>query len=298
LQHIIAAKQTSEKPLVLAMLGDASPLPPEFIQTARSNKLVLSRSSDRSLRAMRHVIARGNRPRMPEDATLQPFASLPQMSSGPQPEWKGKQVLAAIGIDVPRGGLAETVDKAVETASRIGFPVVMKAQAAALAHKTEAGGVILNLADPEAVRSAWETLFQNVQRAQPGLRLDGVLVESMAPRGLELVIGARRDPHWGPIVLVGLGGTLVEALQDVRLVAPEASEQEIISELNKLKTAKLLHGFRNMPAVDVGAAARATMAIGRLMLTEPSITEIDVNPLMVHADGQGATALDALIVTQ
>jgi acyl-CoA synthetase (NDP forming) len=214
-----------------------------------------------------------------------------------QPEWRGKQVLAAAGIAIPPGGLAQTVDEAIEIAERIGFPVAVKAQAAALAHKTEAGGVLLNIADTESVRTAWQTLADNIQRAQPGLRLDGILVESMAPRGLELVIGARRDPHWGPIVLIGLGGVLVEALQDVRLIAPEASEDEILAELDKLKTAKLLHGFRNMPPVDVRAAARAARAIGRLMLTQPEIDEIDINPLMVHPRGQGATALDALIVT-
>jgi acetate---CoA ligase (ADP-forming) len=147
------------------------------------------------------------------------------------------------------------------------------------------------------VRKGWQTVSENVRRAQPELRLDGILVESMAPRGLELVIGARRNPHWGAIVLIGLGGILVEALQDVRLIAPEASEEEILAELDKLKTSKLLHGFRNMPAVDVRAAAQAARAIGQLMLTHPEIDEIDVNPLMVHSHGGGATALDALIVT-
>jgi succinyl-CoA synthetase beta subunit len=174
----------------------------------------------------------------------------------------------------------------------------MKAQAAALAHKTEAGGVLLNITDAAGVSKGWQTLLDNIKRAQPGLRLDGILVESMAPRGLELVIGARRDSHWGPIVLIGLGGILVEALQDVRLIAPEASEHEIVAELAKLKTAKLLHGFRNMPPVDVRAAAQAARTIGRLMLTQPEIDEIDVNPLMVHAHGEGATALDALVVTR
>jgi acyl-CoA synthetase (NDP forming) len=219
------------------------------------------------------------------------------MTSGLQPEWRGKQVLAAAGIAIPQGGLAETIDQALAIATQIGFPVVMKAQAAALAHKTEAGGVILNIADTEGVTSSWQTLFDNVRRAQPGLRLDGILVESMAPRGLELVVGARRDPHWGPVILIGLGGILVEALQDVRLIAPEASEQDVLCELDKLKTAKLLHGFRNLPPADVHAAARAATAIGRLMLTEPQIDEIDINPLVVYPRGQGATALDALIVT-
>jgi acyl-CoA synthetase (NDP forming) len=219
------------------------------------------------------------------------------MTSGTQPEWLGKKVLNAAGISVPHGDLAKTVEQALEIANRIGFPVVLKAQAGALAHKTEAGGVILNIRDTDGVRVAWKDLHDNVQRAKPGLQLDGVLVETLSPRGLELVVGARRDPQWGTVVLVGLGGVLVEALQDVRLLAPDATESEVLGELDKLKTAKLLHGFRNIPPVDREAVAKAAMAIGRLMLTHPEIVEIDVNPLMVYGKGQGAVALDALIVT-
>ena len=173
----------------------------------------------------------------------------------------------------------------------------MKAQAAQLAHKTEAGGVVLGVADGEAVRKTWATLHANVERAQPGLQLDGVLVEAMSPRGLELVVGARRDPRWGPVVMVGLGGIWVEALGDVRLMAPDLTEDEIVDEIGKLKTAKLLHGFRGSPPADIKAVAAVAAALGRLMRARPDIVEIDVNPLMVHADGHGATALDALIVT-
>jgi succinyl-CoA synthetase beta subunit len=153
------------------------------------------------------------------------------------------------------------------------------------------------VADADAVRRIWAELHANVQRAQPGLKLDGVLVEAMSPHGLELVVGARRDARWGPIVMLGLGGIWVEALGDVRLMAPDLTEGEIIEELGKLKTAKLLQGFRNSPPLDVKAVAAAAAAIGGLMRARPDIIEIDVNPLMVHADGHGATALDALIVT-
>ena len=136
--------------------------------------------------------------------------------------------------------------------------------------------------------------MQNVERAQPGLKLDGVLVEAMSPRGLELVVGARRDPRWGPVVMVGLGGIWVEALGDVRLMPPDLTEDEIVEELGKLKTAKLLQGFRGSPPVDVKAVAAAAAAVGRLMRARPDIAEVDINPLMVHAAGHGATALDAL----
>jgi acetate---CoA ligase (ADP-forming) len=297
IQKIIAAKSKSDKPVMLAMLGDSSTLPPEFMDAARESKVVLSRSSDRTLRAMAKVVAYGNHPDLAPTAQAIPFDELPRMTSGTQPEWLGKKVLSAAGISVPQGDLAKTVEQALEIANRIGFPVVLKAQAGALAHKTEAGGVILNIRDDEGVRVAWKDLHDNVQRAKPGLQLDGVLVETMSPRGLELVVGARRDTQWGTVVLVGLGGVLVEALQDVRLLAPDATESEILCELDKLKTAKLLHGFRNIPPVDREAVAKAAMAIGRLMLTHPEIVEIDVNPLMVYGKGQGAVALDALIVT-
>lgn len=299
-QGIVAATATASKPVALAILGDGSPLAPEFIDVARSNKVVLSRSSDRTLRAMGKVVAYGNRNSALAERKAAAVAavSIPDLGKGPQPEWLGKNVLAALGLRVPPGGLAGSVEQAVAIADRIGYPVAMKAQAAKLTHKTEAGGVILRLADAEAVRKAWTALHANVERAQPGLKLDGVLVESMSPSGLELVVGARRDPRWGLVVMLGLGGVWVEALGDVRLMPPDSSEEEIAAELGKLKTAKLLHGFRGTPPVDVKAVAAAAAAIGRLMRARSDIMEIDVNPLVVHAAGHGATALDALIVTR
>ena len=139
---------------------------------------------------------------------------------------------------------------------------------------------------------------QNVKRAAPGVTLDGCLVEKMSPKGLELMVGAKRDPGWGTVLLLGLGGIWVEALGDVQLLPVDADETQIVEALHKLRTAKLLAGFRGAPPVDIEAVAQAVLAIGRLMRTMPEIVEIDVNPLMVHAKGQGATALDALIVAE
>jgi acetate---CoA ligase (ADP-forming) len=299
IEGIAAASKTSTKPVALAILGDGSPLSPDFIAVVRKNNIVLSRSSDRTMRAMGKVIGYGNRNSALAVRAAAPVAAvaIPELGAGAQPEWLGKKVLAALGIATPAGELARSVDAAVAIADRTGYPVAMKAQAAKLEHKTEAGGVLLGIADAEEVRSAWKTLHDNVARAQSGLKLDGVLVEAMSPRGLELVVGARRDPRWGPVVMVGLGGIWVEALGDVRLMPPDLSEAEIVGELQKLKTAKLLNGFRGSPAVDVGSVAAAAAAIGRLMRARADIAEVDINPLMVHAAGRGATALDALIIT-
>jgi acetate---CoA ligase (ADP-forming) len=298
IEGIVAASKQTPKPVALAILGDGSPLSPEFMEAARKNNVVLSRSSDRTLRAMGKVIGCGNRNSalLARKAAPAKPVSIPELGRGAQPEWLGKQVLAALGLQVPPGELARSADEAVRVADRIGYPVAMKAQAASLAHKTEAGGVILRLADADAARAAWTTLHANVARAQPGLTLDGVLVEAMSPPGLELVVGARRDRQWGPVVMLGLGGIWVEALGDVRLMPPDLTEEEITAEIAGLKTAKLLNGFRNAPPADLKAVAAAVTAVGRLMRARPDITEIDVNPLMVHAVGRGATALDALIV--
>ena len=175
--------------------------------------------------------------------------------------------------------------------------MVLKAQAAALSHKTEAGGVALNLANESALRAAWDAMMRNVKLAAPDVSLDGALVEKMSPRGVELMVGAKRDPGWGTVLLLGLGGIWVEALGDVQMLPGNADETQILEALSRLRSKKLLDGVRGAPPADVDAVVRAVLGIGRLMQAVPEITEIDVNPLMAHPKGEGATALDALIVT-
>jgi len=225
-----------------------------------------------------------------------PIAGLPALGKGAQPEWRGKQALAAAGIAVPAGKLARTADEAAAVAREIGFPVVLKAQAAALSHKTEAGGVALNLADEAALRAAWDRMMASVKAAAPDVALDGALVEKMSPRGVELMVGAKRDPGWGTVLLLGLGGIWVEALGDVQLLPSGADASLIREALGRLRSAKLLAGVRGAPPADAEAVVGVVQAIDRLMQSVPALTEIDVNPLMVHAVGQGATALDALLV--
>ncbi|MBX9824115.1 MAG: acetate--CoA ligase family protein [Xanthobacteraceae bacterium] len=287
----------SDKPKVLVALGDTSPLGPDVMEAAKQGPAVFSRSSDRMMRAIALYTRYGRLlARQRSNAQPEPIKGLPKIGKGTQPEWLGKKIFRAAGIGVPDGDLARSADEAVTVARRIGYPVVLKAQAAALSHKTEAGGVILNLADDGAVRAAWDTLVANVKRAAPDITLDGALVEKMSPKGVELMVGAKRDPGWGTVLLLGLGGIWVEALGDVQLLPGDAGEAEVLEALGKLRTAKLLKGFRGAPPADVEAVAKVVTAIGRLMQTVPELTEIDVNPLMVHGKGQGVTALDALIV--
>lgn len=287
----------SDKPKVMVALGDTWVLTPDVMEAVKQSPAVFGRSSDRMMRAVAlytrygRLLARSHANHKPG-----PIEGMPKLGKGTQPEWLGKKVLAAAGIRVPAGDLARTADEAAAIAKRIGYPVVLKAQAAALSHKTEAGGVTLNLADEAALRSAWDTMMQSVKRAAPGVTLDGALVEKMSPKGLELMIGAKRDPEWGTVLLLGLGGIWVEALGDVQLLSGTADKAQILEALGKLRSAKLLAGVRGAPPADVDAIADAVLAVGRLMASAPELTEIDVNPLMVHGKGQGVTALDALIV--
>jgi acetate---CoA ligase (ADP-forming) len=137
----------------------------------------------------------------------------------------------------------------------------------------------------------------NVKRAAPGVSLDGALVEKMSRRGVELMVGAKRDPAWGTVLVLGLGGIWVEALGDVQMLPVTADANQIVEALRRLRSKKLLDGVRGAPPADIDGVVQTVLAIGRLMQTAPTIVEIDVNPLMVHAKGEGATALDALIVT-
>jgi acyl-CoA synthetase (NDP forming) len=288
----------SPKPKVMVALGDTWQLAPDIMQAVSESPAVFSRSSDRMLRAIAHYTRYGRLlARSRASGSPEPIKGLPQFGKGTQPEWLGKRALAAAGVRVPDGKLARTVDEATSVAKRIGYPVVLKAQAAALSHKTEAGGVMLNLADEAALRVAWDTLTNNIKRTAPGVVLDDILVEKMSPKGIELMVGAKRDPAWGTVLLLGLGGIWVEALGDVQLLPGGTSEDQIVDALRRLRSAKLLDGVRGAPPADIDAVVQAVMSIGRLMQTVPELTEIDVNPLMVHAKGQGATALDALIVT-
>ncbi len=218
------------------------------------------------------------------------------LAPGVMPEYASKRVLAEIGIPIPRGACVRTLGEAQAEVAKMGFPVVLKAQSADLSHKSDAGGVVLNLTDPTSLAAGWEQLHNNIAKAKPGLHLDGVLVEAMGQRGAEVIVGARNDPEWGPVLLVGFGGILAEALHDVRLLTPDLPVEAIVEELYKLKSAALLRGFRGSPPLDVNAVAEVVARLGSLMRSQPEIVEVDINPVVVYPSG--ALALDALIVTQ
>jgi acyl-CoA synthetase (NDP forming) len=288
---------TSEKPVAIAIIGDEYPLDPGFIANVRETETPFFRSPERALRALAAVHKYSASIANIADAA--PKVQVPSLPGhGVLPEYLGKAFLRDAGIPVPEGGLAKDADEGAAIAKRIGYPVVIKAQASALAHKSDVGGVIINLKDETELRAAWTRLLDNVSKAPGGAKLDGVLVEQMSKPGLEMVIGGRNDPQWGPVVVVGLGGVWVEALGAVETLPAHAGRAEILERLKHMRGSKLLGAFRGQPPRDVAAIADVVMKMGAVLRAHPHLTEVDVNPLMVFAEANGAMALDALFVVE
>jgi len=199
-------------------------------------------------------------------------------------------VLAACGVPVVPKRLVQDAEEAAAVAEGFGFPVVLKAESAALPHKTEAGVVRLNLRDAAEVRAAHAAILANAARAAPGAAIDGVLVQPMLPAGLEVMLGAHRDPLFGPVVAVGLGGVLVELLTDVA-VAPAPPQARRM--LQGLRGARLFQGFRGSAPVELDRLAEIVCRIGELVTRHPHIRELDINPLICGTGG--IMAVDGLI---
>lgn len=282
------------KPLIYAGLDEGATISEDDRDALRRAGVPVFPSTERVMRAIARLNAASRRDSAARAAA--PVAIPLDGAHGTIPEYRAKQLLAPLGLTFPAGDLARSADEAVAIAERLGYPVAIKAQAAALSHKSDAGGVILGLGDAAAVRAAWDRLYANVGAYDATIALDGVLVEAMGKRGIELIIGAKRDADWGPVVLVGFGGVTAEILQDVRLITPDMTEATIIAEIGRLQSAALLHGYRGAPPCDIAAVARAVIVLMDVLLGTPAIREVDLNPVIIHPAGEGLVALDALML--
>ena len=200
-------------------------------------------------------------------------------------------VLRDAGVAVPRLERAAHAEAAVTAADRIGYPVALKLDASGLSHKSDVGGVRVGLADAEAVRTAASDLLAITP--PPGVTVHGLVVAAMARPGVELIVGAKRDPQFGPVVIVGLGGVLAEALDDVSIRLAPVPRDQAVTMLDELRGARLLDGFRGAPKVDRDAVARIVIALGAVA-ARPEVREVDCNPVI--AGEWGAVAVDALVV--
>jgi acetyltransferase len=208
-------------------------------------------------------------------------------------EFETRQLLEAYGIANVPGGLAKEETEAIQIAEQIGYPVVIKIAAEGLLHKSEAGGIRLNLRNAEELRVAYKEMISHISQNYPEARVLGVMVERMAPKGQEVIVGMRRDATFGPMLMFGMGGVLVEQIKDISFKVAPLSGEDIDDMLASTIAGKLLAGYRGAAKGDIAAVKDVIARLSQLALDFPEIAEVEINPLIVYLEGQGALALDS-----
>jgi len=207
-----------------------------------------------------------------------------------------RPILDAYGMALIPGGFAEDFEQAAAIAGEIGYPVALKVVSEQILHKSDMGGIALNIDSDSALKNAIEAMKEKITAGAKDAMIDGYLVEKMAPKGLEVIVGMRRDPTFGPLMMFGLGGVYVELFKDVGFgvapLSPEYAKEMIFST----KAGRLLQGFRGGPVYDLGAVVEVIGRLSQLSLDFPQVSEIEINPLLVLPEGEGGIVLDARII--
>ncbi len=200
------------------------------------------------------------------------------------------------GIRSARSVVANSVEEAKAAAEEIGYPVAIKIIAEQISHKSDVGGVQLNLRNSPAVAAAFEDMLNRIHTAYPGVKLDGVLVQPMVTGGRELILGGRQDSQFGPVVLVGLGGIFVEIFEEIELRVAPFTRRDALEMIENLRGYQILKGARGHKRSDIEAVVETLLRLSQLLQDFPEIKELDINPLRVFHEEDGCVALDARIV--
>lgn len=308
---VMAATKKTDKPILFTWSESATQQNRDYDALARLRRsdVPLFYSPGRAAKAGRRLVAhhRTREASLTEKASkvtplkqdLNAIRALVREANGASlNERQSKSALAAYGVGGIGDKLCTDRTEALAAAKAIGYPVVLKIVSAQIPHKTEAGGVRLNIGDDKAMGEAYDAMMKSVAAYDPKAHIDGVLVQKMASGGIELIVGVSRDEQFGPVLMLGLGGVLAEALEAATWrVCPvnRREAREMIGEVRGLS--KLLAGFRGSPKADEDALVDALVAVSRLAVdAADEIASLDINPLSVLPDGQGAIALDALVV--
>lgn len=210
-----------------------------------------------------------------------------------------RPMLESYGIKIVAGEVTHSPDEAAQAAARMGFPVVVKIISPDILHKSDAGGIVLNLKDEGEVKIGYQQMMERVIKNAPQAKLEGVLVERMTlARGQEVIVGMRRDPNFGPLMMFGLGGIYVELFKDVEFRVAPLGREEALDMIHKTQAGRLLTGFRGAPVLDVDAVVDCILRLAQMALDFPQIQEVEVNPLFVLPQGQGAVALDCRAIIE
>lgn len=211
-------------------------------------------------------------------------------------EPEAKAICMEYGISVTKFNVAKSEKEAADFAEKIGFPVVLKIVSPEIIHKSDAGGVKVNLKTAEEVKAAYKTILENVKKYNAKANVVGVLVQEMAPQSTEVIIGAVKDPQFGQTVMFGVGGIFVEILKDVTFRVAPLTEQDAMDMITELKAYSLLTGYRNTPAADIKALVTLLLCVSKLVMDHPEIKELDLNPVMAYE--KGAKTVDARIILE
>jgi len=213
----------------------------------------------------------------------------------PLTELEAKKLLERYGIPFPKRGIAKSREDAVKIAKEVGFPCVFKILSPDIIHKTDVGGVILNINSEEEAAKAWDTIMENVKKKAPNARIEGILIEEMIKGGYEIIIGGLRDPIFGPVVMFGgLGGIYTELFEDVSFRLAPIDEKEADEMIKETKGYKILIGYRGMPPANLDLIKKILVTVSKIMVDIPEILELDLNPVRAFPDR--VVVLDAKII--
>jgi acetate---CoA ligase (ADP-forming) len=299
----IAARANGEKPVLASFMGGSDVLPGrDELVAANLPDYPSPERAVAALKAMREYASWRLRPprivtRFPVNRRRVERIISRQLRTGRLyiGEAKAKDILRAYDFIVPDGRLVSTVEEAVEAAPRIGYPLAMKIVSPDIIHKSDVGGVKLNLSSATDVADAYELMMLRIGRTVPDAFLEGVYLEHMVPKGREVILGMTRDPQFGPMLMFGLGGIFVEVMKDVTFHLAPITSAEAMSMLMGTRSYKLLEGVRGEQGVNLGAIGEALQRISQLVTDFPQIAELDINPFIVGKMGEDSVAADARI---
>tara|TARA_R110000868_G_scaffold73791_2_gene213633 strand:+ start:6438 stop:8576 length:2139 start_codon:yes stop_codon:yes gene_type:complete len=291
---IARAAERARKPFIVAWTAG----PQAEIEKLRAQGIVVFGSPTRAVRATAALVAHGRAKRLPPRSF--PLLGggerlVAPTSSGFFSEARAKDILRAAGVTMPKEKLCTSSAELDGAAKELSFPLVVKVCSPDLQHKTEAGGVALGIKDRAALGEAFEQVQANARKYDPKMKIDGVLVTEMVGGGFELIVGGRRDPVFGPIIMVGAGGIYAEMMSDSSIRVLPLASGEAEEMLRELRCFPMLNGARGKERLDFSAVAGCIDAIAGLLCAHPEIEELEINPLRVFAEGEGIGALDAVL---
>lgn len=298
---IIPVIRSAVKPVVVTLMGEE--LIAHAARLFRQARIPDYRFPERSASAMRVLVARAQQfegptkepmeiPQRDLEAAKSAIANISPSTNGFANAAAAQSLAAAYDVPTPREGVAQSPHEAVEIAGKIGYPVALKVLSSDIPHKSDVGGILLDLRAEEQVFEGFEQVMESVKKNAPQAEIQGVLVQRVAPPGQDVIVGVVRDPQFGPLVMFGQGGVEVEAVGDVAFTLAPLTRHEAEDMISRTWAGRRLAGYRDVPPADREAVIEALMALSQMALDHPQILEVEINPLRVFPGEDGAMALD------